>query len=310
MRKTVMIFGISSFVGSNLAEALKDDFRIVGTYHQTPVTIPGITCYPCDVHKKDYVSRLIAIVKPDFTIYAVGLSSLVDCKLRPKLADALNSSGAANVCSASERYRSKFVLISSGFVHSGENLTYTEGDTPFPNSAYGNSLSSAEFFVQRSCLNYLIFRCGVLYGRSFRPQHPNWFEFVEKALARGEKFTADDSVKTGFLDIHIIGKILKQALLADMTNRLIHISSSDTMTRYEFARQYARSFKFDENLVQRNVVPFPLDRKPGGKDAVQELSFRMSTANVEEFIGTRMPSIDESIVFTKKRLEDFSEKNS
>lgn len=309
MRKTVMIFGISSFVGSNLAEALKNDFRVVGTYNQTPVTIPGVTCYPCDVYKKDYVSRLIAIVKPDFTIYAIGLSSLAECKLNPKVADALNSSGAANVCSASERYRSKFILLSSGFVHSGENLTFTEGDTPFPNTAFGTSLSSAEFYVQRSCLNYLIFRCGVLYGRSFGHKHPNWFEYLERALARGEKITADDSVKTGFLDIQIIGKILKQAMIADMTNRLIHVSSSNMMTRFEFAQNYARSFKFDENLILKNVVPFPLDRKQG-KDAFQELSFRLSTANIEEFLGTKMPTIEESIAFTKKRLENFSEKNS
>lgn len=305
-----MIFGISSFVGSNLAEALRDEFRIVGTYHQNPVTIPGITCYPCDVHKKDYVSRLIAIVKPDFTIYAIGLSSLFECKQKPKLADALNSSGAANVCSASERYRSKFILLSSGFVHSGENLTFTEGDTPFPNTAFGSSLSSAEFYVQRSCLNYLIFRCGVLYGRSFSHQHPNWFEFLEKALARGEKITADDSVKTGFLDIQIIGKILKQAMLANITNRLIHVSSSDLMTRFQFAQSYARTLKFDEALVLKTVVPFPLDRKQGGKDAVQQLSFKLSTANVEEFLGTRMLTIEESIAFTKKRLENFIEKSS
>lgn len=304
-----MIFGISSFVGSNLAEALKDEFRIVGTYFRTPVTIPGVTCYPCDVLKKDYVNRLIAIVKPDFTIYAVGLSSLTECKWKPKLADALNSSGVANVCSASERFRSKFVLISSAFVHSGENLTYTEGDTPFPNTAFGNSLSSAEFYVQRSCLNYLIFRCGSLYGRSFRPEHPNWFEYLERSLSRGEKFQVDDSVAMGFLDVHIMGRILKQALKVNVTNRLMHVSSSNVVTRFEFAVNYAKTFRFDESLVMKAQVPFPLERKQG-KDAVQSFTFRLGVNNVEEFIGAKMPTVDESLTFTKKRLENFSEKSS
>lgn len=309
MRKTVMIFGVSSFVGSNLVEALKDDFRVVGTYFKNPVEIPGVTCYPCDVLKKDYVTRLISRVKPDFTVYAAGLSSLTECKLKPKLADALNSSGAANVCSASERYRAKFVYLSSGFVHGGENPTYTEGDTPFPTTAFGNSLSSGEFYVQRSCLNYLILRCGVLYGRSFSPTHPNWFEYLERALVKAEKFSVDDSVKTGFLDVQIIARILKQALIANVTNRLIHVSSTDTMSRYDFARLYARHFKFDESLLVKATVPFPLERKPG-KDWIQDLSFRLSVANMEEFLGTKMPSIEESIAFTKNRLETFSAKNS
>jgi dTDP-4-dehydrorhamnose reductase len=309
MRKTVMIFGISSFVGSNLAEALKDDFRVVGTYHKTPMSIPGVTCLPCDVLKKDYVNRILAIVKPDFTIYAIGLSSLMECKQKPKLADALNSVGAANVCSASERQRSKFVFLSSGFVHSGENLTYTEGDTPFPTTAFGNSLSSAEFYVQRSCLNYLIFRCGVIYGRSFRSQHPNWFEYLERALSRGEKFVVDDSVRTGFLDVKIVAGILKKALLENVTNRLLQVTSTDVMTRFEFAKKYAQIFHFDESLLQKNVIPFPLEKRPG-KDFVQDFTFRMSVANIEEFLGTKMASIEDSLSFTHKRLENFSEKSS
>ncbi len=309
IRKTVMIFGISSFVGSNIAEVLKKDFRVVGTYYKTPVTIPGVTCYPCDVHKKDYVSKLIAIVKPDITIYAIGVSSLTECKNQPKLADALNSVGTANVCSASERHRSKFVFLSSGYVHSGESITYSEGDTPFPTTAFGNSLSSAEFYVQRSCLNYLILRCGVLYGRSFRDQHPNWFEYLEKALVKGDKFPVDDTVKTGFLDVQIVAGILKKALEDDVTNRLLQVSSGDSMTRYEFARKYARMFHRDENLLQKSTIPFPLERKQG-KDATQDLTFQLSTANIEEFLGTRMPTIEESLSYTQKRLEFFSAKNS
>lgn len=309
MRKTVMIFGITSFVGSNLAEIFKNDFRVVGTYHKTPVNIPGVTCYHCDVNKKDYISKLIAIVKPDFTIYAIGLSSLAECRQKPKLADALNSSGAANVCSVSERFRSKFIYLSSGFVHGGDKQTYTEGDTPFPETAFGTSLSSAEFYVQRSCLNYLIFRTGNLYGRGYRDQHPNWFEYLEKSLARGDKFVADDSVKMGFLDIQIMGLILKKALQANLTNRLIHVSSSDLMTRYQFAQAYARLFKLNGTLIQSSVVPFPIEAKQG-TDTAQDLIFRLSVANIEEFLGTKMPTIEESLVFTHKRLEVFSEKSS
>ncbi len=307
MRKTIMIFGISSFVGSNLAEALKDEFRIVGTYHKTPVTIPGVTCYPCDVLKKDYVAKLIAIVKPDFTIYAVGLSSLMECKLRPKLSDALNSNGAANVCSSSERVRSKFVFLSSGFVHSGENNLFTEGDTPFPATAYGTSLSSTEFYVQRSCLNYLILRCGILYGRSYRATHQNWFEYLERSLTRAEKFTADDSVKSGFLDVHIVANILKKALKDNVTNRLMHVSSGDIMTRFQFARSYAKAFRLDESLVQGKMIPFPTERK--GKEG-EEFAFHLSTSNVEEYLGTKMPTIEESLAFTQSRFDQLSAKNS
>ena len=303
MKKTVLIVGISSFVGSNLAEMLKDDFRVVGTYHKTPVLIPGITTFPCDVLKKDFVMNLMSRIKPDFTIFAVGMSSLQECKLKPKYADALNASGAINVCSASERYGARFILISSAFVLGGANMLYREGDTPFPNSQYGTSLSSAEFYVQRSCLNYLILRCSVLYGRGYNPAHPNWFESIQAACVKSKPILADDSVITGFLDITILAKIIKAAMKNDISNRLIQVSSRDFMNRFDFAQLYAKIFKQDSNFIQKTTGKFPIDtEKAGAAPAQQVYHFKMDTTNAEEFLGTKMPSIEESLQYTHKRL--------
>lgn len=304
MKKTVLIFGISSFVGSNLALMLKDEYRVVGTYYKTPIEIPGVTCYPCDVLKKDYVSKLTGLIKPDFTIYAIGLSSLTECKLNPKLADALNTVGTVNSCSASERYGSKFIYISSSFVLGGEDQLYKEGDTPFPNTVYGNSLSSSEFWIQRSCLNYLILRCSPLYGRSYGPRHPNWFETLQANFVQNQAIQADDTVTTGFLDVMIVGKILKAMLDLRVSNRLFQISSRDYMTRYQFALLMAKTFRKDENLIQRTSATFPAEQssKIGAKAPSSAYFFRMDTFNAEDFLGLKMPSIEESLQLTHKRL--------
>lgn len=299
MKKTILIFGVSSFVGSNLIEMLKDEYRIIGTYHKTPVTIPGVTCIPCDVLKKDYVSNITARFRPDLTIYAVGLSSLKECQLSPKLADALNSVGAVNCCASSERYGSKFIYLSSGYVLSGQDTVFREGETPFPNTVYGNSLSSTEFYIQRSCLNYLILRCCPLYGRSFNPSHSTWFENLQLSFAKGDPVLADDSVYTGFMDVQIMIRILKATLANNITNRLLHVSSKDFMTRYEFALMYAKIFKKDEGLVQRMNGKFPTDKN---KDENQSYYYRLDTSNIEEFLNAKMPKIEDSLQLTYKRL--------
>lgn len=306
MKKTILIFGISSFVGSNLAEILKDDFRIVGTYHKTPVDIPGVLCVPCDVLKKEYVSSLVALFKPDFTIYAVGMSSLKEASLKPKMNDALNTTGLVNCCTSSERHGSKFVFLSSCFVLAGEDTLYREGDIPFPNTALGNALSSSEFYVQRSCLNYFILRSAPLYGRAYNPKHPNWFEVVQSSLMKNETIKADDSVVTGFLDVHLLGKILKGALEANITNRLFQISSSNWMTRYEFARLCASTWKKDENLIQRVSGGYPNEQTSKNKPAPAQYFFKFDLTNIEDFLGRKMPSVEESLQFTHKR---FSAKN-
>lgn len=295
-----MIFGASSFVGSNLAQALKNDFRIIGTYHNTPVKIPGITCVPCDVLKKDYVTKLVGLFKPDFTVYAVGMTSLKECKLKPKHADALNSAGAINVCSASERSGAKFVLISSCYVLGGEDQIYREGDLPIPSTAYGNSLSAAEFYVQRSCLNYLILRCSPLYGRSFNPLRPNFFEVVLNSIAKNEQLQVDDNVYTGFLDVEIMAKVLKITLDSNVTNRLFQVSSSNSMTRYEFALEIAKALHRPSHTIQRASIPFPVESNAQKKSG--KFFYKMDSFNLEDFLGTKMPSISESLILTGKRM--------
>jgi dTDP-4-dehydrorhamnose reductase len=299
MKKTILIFGISSFVGSNIVELLKNEFRIIGTFHNTPVSIPGVTCISCDVLKKDYVSSLVARFRPDLTIYAVGLSSLKECKLFPKQADALNSAGAVNCCTASERIGSKFIFISSSFVLGGENTIYREGDTPFPNTTYGFTLSSTEFYIQRSCLNYLILRCSTLYGRSYNSSNNNWFENMQLAFVKGESVFVDDSVQTGFLDVHLMIKVLRAVLAKEVTNRVLHVSSKDFMTRYEFAKIYANIFKKDLGLIQKTSGRFPVDKN---KEAKSTYHFMMDTSNLEELLENKMPTVEDSLRLTYKRF--------
>lgn len=302
MKKTVMIFGVSSFLGSNLVESLKKNFRIIGTYNKTPVTIPGVTCIPCDVLKREYVSSLVGLFRPDVIIYCVGESSLRRSQLYPKRADALNASGAINCLTASDRYNAKFVYLSSTFVFRGDKFNWGEGDIPLPTSSYGLSVSSAEFYIQRSCLNYLILRCCPLYGRSYNPQRDHWFEILQERMAKNEKIQIEDSVVTGFLDVEIVGKILQQLIDKNVTNRLFHLSSKDSLTRFGFAQTYAKIFKQNEALITPGVARFNWDRS-GEKDKVESHQYYLlSTANIESFLEVSMPTIQESIESTFRRF--------
>lgn len=303
MRKTVLIIGASSFVGSNLLESLKEDYRVVGTYYQTPVDVPGILSLPCDVLRKEAVQNLVGLIKPDIIIYAAGLSSLTDCQNNPKLADALNTAGVINCAMASDRYGAKFVLISSAYVMSGEDLIFKESDSPFSNTIYGSTFSSAEFYVQKSCLNYFILRCSLLYGRSYHPFEQNWFEVIERNISLGKPLYTDDSIVTGFLDINIFSNIMKTAINSNLTNRLIQLSSRDYMTRYEFAKLYTQVFQKNNDLIVKSNWNFPVNENQSRMNRTQDkYYYQMSIVNAEDFLGQRLPTIEESLQFTKVRL--------
>ena len=304
IKKTVMIFGVSSFMGSNLADQLKDKYRVIGTYLTNPVEIPGVLSLKCDIHSKELVQKLVLLFKPDVCIYAVGLTDLGACQEFPKVADALNTAGVFNVAMASERYQAKFIYFSTCYIFSGEDIIFRENETPTPSSVYGNTVAAAEFFIQRSCLNYIIFRCCPIFGRSYNYRDLKWTEVIEKHEFEGKKIICDTKVYTGFMDVCSLAEYVDKGIELDITNKLIQVSSSDLMNRYEFAKTYLEIFGGNTGILSKGDWEFPrTENQIALQNMSDELKFSMDIFNIQKEFEVTMPTIEQSIQRYKKSLE-------
>ncbi|MBP5297059.1 MAG: sugar nucleotide-binding protein [Bacteriovoracaceae bacterium] len=292
---TVLIFGISSFIGSNLAELLRREFHVIGTYHEHPVHIPGVLTFSCDVLKKNAVQSVIFHFRPDITIYAVGLSSVQDCRRHPQLAETLNTGGVYNVSEFCDRYKSMLVYLSSAFVFQGDDCTYLESDNPNSNTVFGHSKSSIEFYIQRTSINYLILRCCNIYGRSHHPCQLTKFEELQNSCISGQEFVVDRHVIIGHLDVVYLAMIIKLCWENKISNRLFHVSSSDQMSYFDFAQLYAKVFA--QSAVHIRPGIWPLNSSNDNED----LFFRLDTANLAGQINVALPTIEESLRLTKQR---------
>lgn len=299
--KTILIFGISSFVGSNLAEFFKNDYRVVGTYYSTPIYIPGILTVPCDVLEKSQVQLVLFAFRPDITIYSVGLTSLIDSKEAPELADALNTGGLFNVSENCQRYKSKLIYLSSAFVFGGEERKYLERDIPDANTLYGKTKASSEFYIQRTSLNYLIFRCCHLYGRSIKSSQQTWFELLQKKIKSGQNIASDNFVYCGFLDVYFVAMIMELCLRRDISNRLFQISSVDMMTYYEFAKKYCEVFNDQGQNISKTRWEYPI-MKSANVFPGEKVYLSLDVLNVEGYLNMKLPSIKDSLEFTYKRF--------
>ncbi|MBF0208512.1 MAG: sugar nucleotide-binding protein [Oligoflexia bacterium] len=303
-RKTVLIFGISSFIGSNIAYFLKQDYRVIGTYFSCPVKFPDILTINCDVLNRNSVQTMIYTFRPEITIYAIGMSSLSDCDRQEKIANALNTIGVFNVATYTERYGSKLCYISSAHVFSGNNQIYGENDGPDPLTTYGRTKASAEFFIQKSCLNYLLFRCCNFYGRSINPRQSTHFELMQKKFNNEEPFSCDSNIHSGYLDINYLSQILKMAIDNDVANRLFQLCSSNVASFYDFANLYAKIFRANSQLIIKGRWAFHEVRSEYHDAVIGNLRyFQLSNDNLENFFGIHMPSIEESLYFTLYRLK-------
>jgi dTDP-4-dehydrorhamnose reductase len=308
-RKTIVIFGISSFVGSNLAEFFSKDYRVVGTYNKNPVAIDGVLVVPCDVLVKEEVQLVMFAFKPDFTIYCAGLSSIVGCHVQEELADALNTSGLFNVTEYCQRYKSQICYISSNFVFGGEDKKYIEMDIPDANTVYGKTQASAEFYIQKTSLNYIIFRSCPLYGRGFQPNKKTRFEIIERALHNNETISMDEYIQTGFLDVQYLALVLKICFEKGVQNRLFQVSTSDMVTHYDFSKLYCEVFGESKTFLTRARWPFPIAASTAVAPTSEKLKFKLDITNIEGFLNIELPSVRESLEFTKKRFFGVTKKS-
>ncbi len=301
-RKTILIVGINSFLGSNLAEFFRKDYRVVGTYHKKIQQLPGILCLPCDVLNKDEVQLVLYAFKPDLVLYCVGLTSVKDCADTPNASDALNSSGLFNVAEMAPRYGARIVYFSSQFIFSGMNKNYNEMDNADVITQYGKSQASSEFYLQKSSLNYLIIRCSKFYGRGVSPLRNTWFEILQRNLKNNVSANYDNFLAQGFVDVYYLGMVLKMCIDKNVTNRLVHFSSQDTMTYFEFAKLYAEVFGESDSLINKGKWHLPI-LKGTTVDRVDELlHYKLDVLNVEGLLKIKMPTIRESLEFTLKRF--------
>lgn len=301
-RKTVLIIGVSSFVGSNLAEFLKKDFRVVGTYRKMSIRLEGVLCVPCDVTAKEEVQLVIFAFKPDIVIYCAGLTGLVDCSKAETVADSLNTIGLFNVSEYAQRYKSQICYISSAYVFGGDNKEYRELDIPDSNTVYGKTKASAEFYIQKTSLNYLIFRTCNLYGRSINPKQLTSFEMLQKNLHENKVVNCDNHVYTGYLDIMYLALIMKMCFDKGISNRLFQVSSRDYKTFYQFTEEYCEQFSESKSLIMKSDWQFPHVVSATSTYAGGDLFYKMNVYNLESFLNVKMPSVKESLHFTFKRF--------
>ena len=299
--ETICIFGISSMVGSNLAEFLKKDFKIVGTYYRHKVSIPGILCIPCDILVKGEVQMILHTFRPDYTIYAVGIPSVMECSTNEKLADILNTTGLFHVAEYCQRYKSQVCYMSSHFVFEGAKRDYLEIDTPDGTTVLGKTQAAAEFYIQKNSLNCLVFRCCQLYGRSINPSKgASILDNIQAGADGGEQMAYDTRLEAGFLDVYYLGMIMKICFEKKITNRLLHISSTDYRTYYDFALEYCRIFGHSENAIVKAKWPFPV---VSNEQTPEVLSFKLDVANVERFLDIELPTVRESLILTRSRFK-------
>jgi dTDP-4-dehydrorhamnose reductase len=270
---TLMIIGHTGLLGSKILA--KSGFQ---TYpdRRIDVTTPEIAQY-------------IEKVAPDIVIHCAAFTNVDLCETQREKAWLTNVTGTENVVTACAAIHAKLVYISTDFVFDGTGRMYTEEDRPNPINYYGKTKLEGEKIVQEMD-DYIIVRTSVLYGWH---HHLNFVTWVLSQLQSENDIRIVTDQYTCPTLADNLAEVVLELCEKDVTG-LYHITGTERISRYDFAKKIADSLGLDASLMTPIKSEDLAQKAPRPKDS------SLSTQKIKVIIDTPLLSVKEGLQEMKK----------
>lgn len=274
LTKTALIIGGSGFVGSHLAASLRENYKVYATYHSHQISMRGVTFLPLSLEDKAWTKRLIRWIEPQIIIYCAGHQNKEWVETHPQEAELQHVSGIANVAEACGILQSKVLYLSNPYIFEGKRGNYHESDSALPVVSFGKLKLAGENALRSKSLNWAIIRSSPLYGIGI-PFHPSSLDLLRMKLDRGMNVQASQWESHSYAPISGLIEMINLALNSMIKNRTLHYSGLTKVSEYDFTRQFARAFNYQENLIhpKENTIPMKEDFSLNCSYAIEQLKF-------------------------------------
>jgi UDP-glucose 4-epimerase len=159
--KTALITGVSGYLGSHLAKALKKtNCKVVGLDKKHTSNQYVDLFYACDITDLDSLSIVFNKVKIDTVFHLAGRIEVCESNKNPIEFYRNNVNGTINVLNAMKTFGvDKIIYSSTAGVYKTKNEPITEVDEVNPfNNPYSGSKYCAEMAIRQSGIKHIIFR--------------------------------------------------------------------------------------------------------------------------------------------------------
>ena len=257
---TWLVTGAQGFLGANLGRHLQGRAHRVGLGRASGPTLASnydawITADLADPAAVTAAATQIETLRPDVIVHAAAMATHEGCEADPEKARQVNALAAGELSSAARTAGARFLLISTDAVFDGTRGHYSEDDEPAPFSVYGRTKLEGEHRANQANEDVLVVRTN-FFGWSPSGTR-SILEFFVNAL------TTKTPVQ-GFMDFTVtsayVGALCKalEELAPTDTAGLLHVTSPDALSKYEFGVAVAEEFGLDASLIApttADVIP-------------------------------------------------------
>jgi dTDP-4-dehydrorhamnose reductase len=295
-KKSVLVTGGTGLLGKGLEETMPPGWRIV-SLHQRDYQVENSKARHLilDIRDKRAVDRLFAKNKFDAVVHAAGIAS-VDY-VEKHYAESLESNivGTLNVTSAARRAGTHLTYISTNAVFDGKKAPYRENAPTHPINKYGDLKVQCETLVRETLTHWTIVRPILMYGWNHVVTRPNPATWIYEKLMRGETVSMVDDVWENPLYNISCGHAL-WAIIHKRSEGTFHLAGKDSVNRFQFAQEVARTFGLDASLIKRvSSNAFP-EIAPRPKNTT------FATTRMERELGVKPLTLREGLAAMKAAM--------
>jgi len=290
-KRKLLVTGASGLLGSKIVEIAKNDYTVIPLHKTKPLHSNSLKL---DITSTAEVLNLFHKLKPYAVIHAASETNVDKCETQKEHAWKINVEGTRNVAAACKA-GAKLIYISTDYVFDGKKGNYTEDDTPNPINYYAVTKLEGEKQVIQNCKNFAILRTSVLYG--WHPLKRNFATWVINELKQNKEITVvEDHYNTPTLADNL-AEMAIETIPKDLQG-VYHACGSERIGRYEFARQIARAFDLNQNLIR----PIKMEQLTAWI-AKRPRDSSLNTNNIRSQLEAKPLNITEGLDRMKKEAE-------
>ena len=282
----VLITGASGLLGANLVRHYAPENETTGWYATRPITIDRANIEQIDLTDHSAVSRKLDRLQPDLIIHCAAATDVEWCERNPALAKAINEDATEFLAQQARDIGAKFVFTSTDSVFDGKTGHYSETDPAVPLNSYAAGKVRSEKVVRNVNPGALVIR-SYFYGHSPSGNRSLLEWVLVRALVGDEVPGFTDSFFSP-ISVHDFADELDAAIDAG-TSGLLHLGSSNAISKHEFARMVMEAYECDLSLLR----PITVDDIGLKADRPRDTSLNVTL--IESILGRPVPTVADGI---------------
>jgi len=237
--KKLLVTGASGFLGWNICNMAKNEWRIYGTVFSNPVAINGVNIVRIDLTDYKEMKRMFKEIRPDAVIHTAAAADPNYCQTHKEESHRINVDASINLVGLCSDLKIPFVFTSTDLVFNGLNAPYREEDKVCPVNIYGEQKALAEEKLLERYPEAAVCRMALMFGIP-GPASESCIQPMLRDMREGKgvrlfidefrnPISAETAVKGIFMSLKKV-------------NGIIHLGGIERVSRYEFGKLLADVF--------------------------------------------------------------------